>query len=338
MGAIIKAIEYVYPQKVVTNEDLSKEFPDYDFDKFEKKVGIKERYVVSGDETAMTLAIRAINKLLSTEIIDKNDVDYLLYCTQSPEYFLPSTACMLQDICGFPTNVGALDFNLGCSGYTYGLSIAKGLIYSGQAKNVMLVTAETYSKFINKKDKTNRSIFGDAASATLITMDDGDFLGDFLFGTDGAGADQLIVKNGGARCAVDSKAPLKTYGTNNAYTDNDLYMNGPAIFNFTSSSIPDFTKKVLNKNGIIKEEVNQYIFHQANAFMLNFLRKRIKIEKERFFVDLSEGGNTVSNTIPIALKKYTASKVGNQAESILLMGFGVGLSWCGGLVTIKNKL
>lgn len=338
MGATIKAIEYVYPQKVVTNDDLGKEFPNYDFDKFEKKIGIKERYIVTGDETAMTLAIRAINKLLATEVINKNEVDYLLYCSQSPEYFLPSTACILQDICGLTTNVGALDFNLGCSGYTYGLSIAKGLIYSGQVKNVMLVTSETYSKFINKKDKTNRSIFGDAASATLITQSQDDFLGQFIFGTDGAGAAQLIVKNGGSKYPVDGKAPLKTYGTNNAYTDNDLYMNGPAIFNFTSSAIPDFTRQVLNKNGLHKNDVDQYVYHQANAFMLDFLRKRIKVDKEKFFVDLYEGGNTVSNTIPIALKKYTASKKGNDAESILLMGFGVGLSWCGGIVTVNNKL
>ena len=336
MGAIITAIEYLYPDRKVTNEDLAIEYPDYDFSKFEYKVGIKTRYWVRNNETALDLAKKACDKLFEKH--SKHDVDYILYCTQSPEYFLPTTACILQDYLKINKNIGALDFNLGCSGFVYGLSLAKGLINSGQAKNVLLVTAETYSKYIHPKDRSNRSIFGDAAAATLINYDFKEYIGDFLFGTDGSGYDKLIVKNGCSRNEHDISANEITYGTNNIDTDNHLYMNGPEVFNFTNDVIPNFTKEVLSKNAIDFEKVHQFIFHQANAFMLNFMRKKLKIDINKFFIDLEDGGNTVSCTIPIALKKYTLKLDENELETIAIIGFGVGLSWAGGIIKIKSKL
>ena len=168
MGSEIKSIEYVYPKTKISNRDLALKFPDYDFSMFEKKVGIESRYWVNEGETALDLAVKACHKLFQR--IEKETIDYILYCTQSPEYFLPTTACVLQDRLGLRKNIGALDFNLGCSGYTYGLSLAKGLIDSGQAKNILLVTAETYSKYLHEKDRSNRAIFGDAATATLISF------------------------------------------------------------------------------------------------------------------------------------------------------------------------
>lgn len=333
MGAIIKAIEYVYPKNKISNADLSKIFPDYDFSKFEAKVGIKNRYWVE-EETAFDLAVEACEKLFNS--CDRDEIDYVLYCTQSPEYFLPTTACILQNKLGLKRNIGALDFNLGCSGFTYGLSLAKGLITSGQVKNVLLVTAETYSKYLHPLDRSNRAIFGDAATATLVSFDETDGIGEFLFGTDGSGYDKLIVKNGGGRFPFDQNASEIIYGTDNTYTDNHLYMDGPEVFNFTSEVIPDFTKEIVAKNNIKIEEVDQYIFHQANAFMLNFMRKRLKIASDHFFVDLEDGGNTVSCTIPIALKKYSQSI--ETENTITIVGFGVGLSWSGGVIKIKNKL
>ena len=336
MGSVIKGIEYVYPERKVTNKELAIEFPDYDFSKFEDKVGVKNRYWVKENETALDLAKRACDKLFEKH--SKEDVDYILYCTQSPEYFLPTTACILQDYLKLNKNTGALDFNLGCSGFVYGLSLAKGLINSGQAKKLLLVTAETYSKYLHPKDRSNRAIFGDAAAATLITYDDKEYFGEFLFGTDGSGYDKLIVKNGCSRFPFDTGAKEINYGTNNTYTDNHLYMNGPEVFNFTNKVIPNFTKEVLEKNKIEFEKVNQFIFHQANAFMLNFMRKRLKIEDNKFFIDLEDGGNTVSCTIPIALKKYASTMEENKSAKIALVGFGVGLSWAGGIVTINSKL
>ncbi|HCA07570.1 ketoacyl-ACP synthase III [Chryseobacterium sp.] len=332
MGSEILGIEYVFPKKKVTNEDLSSQFPDYDFSKFQKKVGISERYVVE-EETALDLAIGACEKLF--ERFDRSQIDFVLYCSQSPEYFLPSTACILQDKIGLGKNTGALDFNLGCSGYTYGISIAKSLIESGQCKNVLLVTSETYSKYINEKDMSNKAIFGDAASASIIGTSSESKIFDFLFGTDGSGYKKLIVKNGASKNSYNTNAEEKIYGSGNTYTDNDLFMDGPEIFNFTLESIPNFVEEVLAKNKVEKQDIHQFIYHQANAFLLDTLRKRSKIEKENFFINM-HGGNTVSNTIPIALKEY--SKTIEEKQKIALIGFGVGLSWSGGIIEINKEL
>ncbi|MBO9585945.1 MAG: ketoacyl-ACP synthase III [Flavobacterium sp.] len=335
MGAVITNIEYVFPEQKISNVDLANRFPDYDFGKFEEKVGIINRYWVEDNETAFDLAKKACEKLLKK--INKEEIDYILYCTQSPEYFLPTTACVLQNHLKLRKDIGALDFNLGCSGYVYGVSIAKGLINSGQAKKVLLVTAETYSKYLHPNDRSNRAIFGDAAAATLISNSDKECIGEFLFGTDGAGYDKLIVKNGCSKSPFDPEAKEVNYGSNNIYTDNHLYMNGPEVFNFTSEVIPNFTKEVLIKNKKEISDINQFVFHQANSFMLNFMRKRLKIDSEKFYINLEDGGNTVSCTIPIALKNYSENMILKDQE-IAIVGFGVGLSWAGGLITINNKL
>lgn len=335
MGSKIVGIEYVFPEKELSNEELGAIFPDYSFDKFEQKVGIKTRYIASQNETALDLAVKACTKLF--ERFDKSTVDYVLFCTQSPDYILPTTACILQDRLGLKQNCGALDFNLGCSGFVYGVSLAKGLIASGQVKNVLLVTAETYSKFLNPQDRSNRAIFGDAAAATLISISDDDKIGNFLFGTDGSGYEKLIIKNGGSRNGFNPNSVNIEYGTDNTYTDNDLYMDGPGIFNFTSESIPPFTEELIEANNTEKEQIDQFVFHQANAFMLNVMRKRMKIQSDKFYINLN-GGNTVSCTIPIALKDYSQSFEDKSIKDVLIVGFGVGLSWAGGLIKLKDKL
>jgi len=336
MKAQLKAIEYYLPYGISTNDDLSKEFPDYDFAGFQAKIGIRQRHIADKDETALDLAQKACEKMFTR--FDRNDVDFILYCTQSPEYILPTTACLLQYRLNLRDSVGALDFNLGCSGYTYGLSLAKSLIASGLARNVLLVTAETYSKYINPLDRANRTIFGDAATASWISSSENEYMGKFIFGTDGSGFENLIVKNGAGRNRYDPNEFLNTYGTDNFYTDNNLYMNGPEVFNFTINRIPEHTRKVLEANSLELGKVSQFIFHQANAFMLDFLRKKLKIDRENFYIDLEYYGNTVSNTIPIALKDYSQSCKFVEPQQLVLVGFGVGLSWCGGAIQIVNQL
>ncbi|MES2560300.1 MAG: ketoacyl-ACP synthase III [Bacteroidota bacterium] len=332
MGAKINAIEYFFPEKLVTNDDLKLEFPDHDFSKFEQKIGIRNRYIAGDSETALDLAVKSCEKLFKEH--DKSEIDYVLYCTQSPEYFLPTTACILQHKLGLRKNIGAFDFNLGCSGYTYGVSLAKSLINSNQAKHVLLVTAETYSKYLHPKDKSNRAIFGDAASSTIISYSEEENIGNFLFGTDGSGFDKLIVRNGAARYDFNPAEEELVYGSDNVYSNNHLYMNGPEIFNFTNQVIPGFTNEILTANNLEKGDIDQFIFHQANAFMLNTIRKTAGIEASKFFIDLMDGGNTVSCTIPIALKKYLDKRASTHKEKIVIVGFGVGLSWSGGLLEL----
>lgn len=324
--AYIKAISYYLPERVVTNEELVKEFPEWSVDKVAQKVGVDSRHMAAPDETAGDMAEMAARKLFEEYQIDPKSIDFLLLCTQSPDYFLPSTACILQDRLGIPTSAGAFDYNLGCSGCIYGMAVAKGLIVAGIAKNVLLLTAETYNKYLHPQDKSNRSIFGDGAAACLISTDGFAEIGEFVLGTDGSGANNLIVKTGAARHKLATGQFVEDDEGHMRY-DDYLYMNGGAIFNFTLDAVPAMIKEILEKNGLTKDQIDYYIFHQANKFMLNTIRKVCVIPKEKFYVDLAETGNTVSSTVLIGLSESTSKGYINAGDKVLIAGFGVGLSW-----------
>ena len=215
------------------------------------------------------------------------------------------------------------------------VSIAKGLIESGQVKNVLLVTSETYSKYINEKDLINRLIFSDASSATFIERSEINGINNFIFGSDGSGYDKLIVKNNFFKKEFN---PLnKSYANINFYNDNNLYMDGPSIFNFTIQNIPKLLNDTLIKNKLNEKEVDYYILHQANSFLLNSIRKLSQISQEKFIIDIENFGNTVSNTIPIALKNVSL-RINNEQKNVILAGFGVGLSWSACNILINKKL
>jgi 3-oxoacyl-[acyl-carrier-protein] synthase-3 len=326
MKAYIKAISYYLPETVVTNEELIKEFPEWSVDKIVNKVGIDQRHIAKPDETSADLATKAAEKLFAEYDIDKSSIDFILFCTQSPDYFLPTSACLIQDKLKIPTTCGALDFNLGCSGYVYGLALAKGLLLGGIANNILLLTGETYSKFMHPKDKGNRTLFGDAGSATLISSDGFAEIGNFSLGTDGKGGENLIVKTGGMRNR-EKTDDLRFDENGNPISSDHLYMNGSEIFNFTIEAVPPLIEDTLAKNALAREDVDGYVFHQANKFMINFLRKKLKIAPEKFHMYMSEVGNTVSNTIPIVITEEL--KENALHGNILLAGFGVGYSWAG---------
>ena len=302
---------YYLPENKLTNADLVRLFPEWTEEKIFSKTGISSRYVVSPDhESALTLGTRAATELLASYGIEASKVDFLLLCTQSPEYKLPSSACLLQNRLGIPTSAGALAFDHGCSGYIYGLSLAKGLIKGGMAKNVLLVTAETYSKYIAQEDKSTRTIFGDGAAATLIDVEMANKIGEFSFGTDGSGAEKLIV------------------------CDGRLFMDGPEIFNFTLDIVPKTMEDVLAKNHLTRDDIDLFVFHQANKFMLDTIRKVNGLPRDKFYVNLENTGNTVSSTIPIALKQLDDVGRLKPGMKVMLMGFGVGLSWGAAIITI----
>lgn len=328
MNAYIKDIAYYLPQTEVTNEAIVRDFPEWSVEKIALKVGVDKRHVAAEDETASNMAIKAAERLYQNENIKKEDIDFLLFCTQSPDYKLPTSACIIQHQLGLRKDIGALDFNLGCSGYVYGLSLAKGLICGGIAKNVLLLTGETYSKHLHPRDKGNRTIFGDAASATVISTSGIAKIGNFSLGTDGSGAENLIIKSGGMRCP-EKQNDLWFDENGNPVSSDYLYMNGSEIFTFTLDNVPPLVEDVLLRNTITKDEIDLYVFHQANKYMLNFLRKKIKIGSERFYICLSEYGNTVSNTIPIALFNAIDDKTISGKFKVMLAGFGVGYSWGG---------
>ncbi len=334
--AYLSDISYYLPEQHLTNEDLSRDFPEWSVHKIMDKVGIADRRISADDEFVSDLATKAAQQLFDEYNIAPESIDYLLLCTQSPDYFLPTTACLVHKRLNLRPSAGAIDFNQGCSGFIYGLSLAKGLIASGDVNNVLLITAETYSKFLHPKDKSNRSIFGDAAAATLITSRSGNGNAEIkkiVLGTDGEGAPNLIVKNGAAKTPRNSDADLREDENGNSYNDNYLFMNGSEIFNFTLGAVPPLVEETLKKNDLKQDDVNLFIFHQANRFMLEYLRKKIKIAPEKFFIWMEQCGNTVSSTIPIALKHAKAEKAMNKNDNLLLAGFGVGYSWGAAVIT-----
>jgi len=322
----INAISYYLPETILSNQYLSELFPDWPAEKIITKTGIAERRIAGKDEFVSTMAVKAAQQLFTEHNINAADIDFILLCTQSPDYFLPTTACLVQDALGIPTTAGALDFNLGCSGYIYGLSLAKGLILTEDVKNVLLITSETYSKHLGAADKSVRTIFGDAAAATLISgTGGGGNIQKFALGTDGKGAKNLIVKAGAMRQPL-SAAVLEN-GRESDSGDDRLYMNGAEIFTFTLRAVPDLVTLVLKKNKLDLEEIDLFIFHQANKYMLDHLRKKLGIPEEKFFIHMEDCGNTVSSTIPIALKHALAQHKIKAGAKVLLAGFGVGYSW-----------
>lgn len=333
--AYIKAISYYLPEKVVTNEELVKEFPEWSVDKVAKKVGVDSRHIAESDETAGDMSEKAARKLFDEYKIDPKSIDFLMLCTQSPDYFLPSTACTLQDKLGIPTSSGAFDYNLGCSGCIYGLAVAKGLIAAGIAKNVLLLTAETYNKYLHPADKSNRSIFGDGAAACLISTEGFAEIGEFVLGTDGSGANNLIVKTGAAR-QKETTGQFVEDDEGHLWYDDYLYMNGSAIFNFTLDAVPNMMMQILDRNGLDKEQIDYYVFHQANKFMLDTIRKVCALPKDRFYVNLSTTGNTVSSTVLIGLKESVDKHFVKSGDVVMIAGFGVGLSWGGTIIKFKE--
>jgi 3-oxoacyl-[acyl-carrier-protein] synthase-3 len=335
MVPCLQAIEYHLPARILTNSELAGEFPEWSVNKIEEKTGICERRISADGECASDLAACAAAQLFTSGVCRPEDIDYILLCTQSPDYFLPTTACLLQDRLGIPTSAGALDFNLGCSGFVYGLGIAKGLVESGQAQRVLLLTAETYTKFIHPRDKALRTIFGDGAAATLIGPGEPGVhsqsrIGPMIYGTDGSGGRNLIVEAGGLRRPGNG-------GPGNAQESacedpEHLYMNGPEIFDFTVRVVPPLVTELLRRAGKRVEDIDLFVFHQANQYMLNHLRKKLRIPEERFFVHLRTCGNTVSSTIPIALKNAAADGRIKSGDLAMLVGFGVGYSWAAMLI------
>ena len=332
MSVKIEKLHCFLPDAVLTNYELSTRFPDWSPEKIEEKIGIRTRHIAGINETALDLAYHSAVKLF----IDypKENIDFLLFCTQSPDYFLPTSACILQEKLGLRTNIGALDFNLGCSGFVYGLALAKGLICGGMANNVLLITAETYSKHIHPQDRSNSSIFGDGAASAIISRSINDNIKLFVFGTDGRGKDNLIVNHGGMRHPESDRTNPGSTIDGILFSPDHLFMNGPEIFNFTIESVPGLVANTLAMNHTSMDEIDFFIFHQANKYMLEYLRKKIKIPKEKFYINMLETGNTVSATIPIALKDSIANGLVKPGQKIMLVGFGVGYSFAAVIIEL----
>lgn len=329
-------ISYYLPCEILNNDMLAKEYKNWDAEKIFNKTGIRDRHI-AGDETALDMAEHACRQLFNEIQINFNEIEYIIFVTQTPDYILPTTACILQDRLNINTSVGALDINLGCSGYIYGLSLVKGLIEGNIVRNVLLVTSETYSKHINPLDKSTRTIFGDAATATFITHKNYHQIKNFVFGTDGSGYSKLIIPAGGGKNPANktTKIPIEDE-SGYVRSQENLYMDGIGIFNFTMEITPTLVSDVLMKNSLSIEEIDLFIFHQANRFILESIRSILDIPEEKMFINIENIGNTVSSSIPIALKMAYEKEKLKQGMKVMLVGFGVGLSWSATIIEFDD--
>jgi 3-oxoacyl-[acyl-carrier-protein] synthase-3 len=325
----IKDISCYIPEAVLDNNSLASIYEDWSAEKILSKTGISHRHIAADNETATDMAISAAENLFAKGKVCREEIDFVIFCTQAPDYILPTSACLIQHALNLSKNVGALDINLGCSGFVYALSLANGLINAGTAKCVLILTSDTYSKFIHPLDKSVRTLFGDAAAAIVVTAttDNKVGVGPFIFGTDGAGAKSLIVETGGSRTPRTAETSVETIDSSgNIRSRDNLYMDGAAVMNFALREVPRSAQALRERAGIGIDDVDFYVLHQANQFMLEALRKKLGISSEKMPVFYNTVGNTVSSTIPLVLNEMLQANT-FYGRKIMLIGFGVGLSW-----------
>ena len=314
MKVDIEMIEYYLPERVEDNDLLEKENPDWRMSDLVKKTGVLKRYISDKNQTSVDMAVIAAEKIFQNGV-DRHEIDFVVLVTQSPDYLLPTSACLIQDKLNLKKECMAFDINLGCSGYIYGLSVCSSLIETGVAKKGLLICSETYTKFIDKSDRTCRPLFGDGAAATLLTACVNDKLGPFTFGTDGSGYDNLILRGSGARVENDSNAI------------NNLFMEGAKVFMFTMDMVPKSVEGMLKKVDLSIDEIDLFVFHQASKLVIDNITRRLDLPEEKVFRNYQDIGNTVSASIPIALKDAEDKKVLKRGDKVMLTGFGVGFSW-----------
>ena len=313
-------IDHAFPAKKIENTELQR--GAWSAQKIFEKIGIRSRFTATEHETALDLGFQAAENLIHKHKINRDHIDCLLYCTQSPDYIIPNNVSLLHERLHLKTKIPAIEYNQGCTGYIYGLFLAKSLILSQQVNTVLFVTADTYTKYLKEDNLGCRTVFGDGATASLISKADSQQFGECVFGTNGTDFQSLYLSGVGAKTKNE---PL------------DLHMDGPAVFSFTLKVVPTVIAETLEKNKLTLDDIDHVVFHQANGFMLEALREKIGIPLEKFCLHFSESGNTVSSTIPIVLQNLFETKKLKPNAKILLCGFGVGLSWGAVIIQVLTE-
>jgi len=319
----ISAIASYLPEAILDNKTLEAEF-DFKSDFLAGKLGIERRHIAGEDEAVSDMATKAASALFDAVPFKKEEIGILVLCTQNPDYRLPTTACLVQDRLGLRNDLAAFDINQGCSGYVYGLSTIRSMMLAEDIPHGLLITAEAYSKFIDADARDVRPLFGDGATATLISAGGLGQIGRCTFGSDGSGAEELIVRGGGSR-----NPDMAIAG------DGSLQMNGRAIFNFMMKRVPADVRACLERNGNDIDDIDLFIFHQASRYMVESLVKSMKLPPEKVVIDLAETGNTVSSTLPLAIENLGDLQA-LCGKRVLLSGFGVGLSWASTIITFAG--
>lgn len=332
-GARIAGVVSCVPTKKIENSYFDNRFEANEIQAISKMTGVQSRRWVEEDQTTLDLCMSAGSHLLKNLEWDPDSVDALIFVSQTPDYRLPASACVMQEKLGLSRGVIAFDVNLGCSAYPYALWLASTLIQTGSVKRVLLAVGDTISKVVDPSDRSTAMLFGDAGSVTALesTASDSSEIF-FILGTDGKGASNLLIPNGAARY-TDGKKDGRLVGRNLSC----LYMDGGEIFNFTLKSVPPLVNALLQSAKKSVEEYDAFLFHQANLFMLNHLAKKSKIPSDKVLTNIRDYGNTSCASIPLLMTTLLKESLMNKPLQIALLGFGVGYSW-GGASLKTDKL
>lgn len=323
------------PDRVVTNAELSEVYPAWDMDRVAKRAGVLQRHIAGAEETALDLGVAASRALLDRHPGLVDQIDGVIFCTQTSDYVMPPNSCVLHRELGLRDEVLALDINLACSGYVYSLALAEGLIVAGTCTNVLVVTADTYSRLINPGDRAARTLFGDGAAASWVraAADDRTGLVDVMCATSGNGFEKFFIPAGGARTPRSADtAREQVDSSGNVRTDEDIHMDGLGVLSFAKAKVPTQVRTLLDREGITVADLDLVVFHQASKLALDVLTKALKLPEDKVFRNLASIGNTVSASIPISLAQARAEGAIVPGSLVLLCGFGVGLSWASALV------
>ena len=334
----IESIAYALPERCLTNTELRADYPDWDFDRLEKRTGVLSRFVAAEGETALDFAVRSCQQLESEDRLRAAEIDAVIFCTQSPDYIMPPNSCLLHGQLGLKTEALAFDITLACSGYIYGLQLASSLIESGAAGRVLLATSDTYSRYIHPGDRATRCLFGDGGAVSIIARSgNGRGIRSIRCGTAGKHYQKFMIQAGGMRVERSPETALETTDqSGNVRTAEHIKMDGLGVLSFFNSTVPCAVKKTLAESELSIADVDLFVFHQASQVALDSLTTALQIPSSKMVVDLAETGNLVSASIPVALQRALESGRAKAGQLALLCGFGVGLSWGTALVDLST--
>lgn len=316
------------PENVVTNDDFQRTHPEWRMEQVARKTGVLKRRFAAGDELASDLAFRAATEVLDG--FDKDEIDGLIFCTQSPDQIMPPNSTLLQGRLGLPKSIAAFDITLACSGFVYGLAIAKSMIDSMRMRSVLLLCGDTYSKYIHPDDRAALTLFGDAAAAALVdrSTEESTIL-DFVLASDGeTGGDKFMIKAGGLRTPRSEATCVGRRDiAGNVRSDETIFMDGPAVLAFAQREVQPTVEEILRRNDLRLSQVKLVLFHQASRHALDILHKQLDLSPDQTFSNITHFGNTVSASLPILLKDAETAGRLERGDLVLIVGFGVGFSW-----------
>jgi len=332
----IEAISVALPGTPLTNDELRATYPGWDFDRLEKRAGVFTRYVAAENETALDFAFRACEQLQAQGRLRADEIDALIFCTQTPDHIMPPNACILHGKLCLHPKVLAFDITLACSGYIYGLQLADSFIRSGAAKRVLLATADTYTRFIHPGDRATRCLFGDGGAVSIVSQsENGRGIRAIRCGTAGKQYDKFMIPAGGMRVPCSAETTRETVDhSGNVRTAEHIKMDGLGVLSFFNATVPCAVTEMLVRNGLSIVDVDLFVFHQASQLALDSLRVALNIPMQKMVYDLAEVGNLVSASIPVALSRAFDRGQAKPGQLALLCGFGVGLSWGTALVDL----